>query len=248
MDESSGASRRRIFLKQAAGLAGVAPLAPRLAASGAAVAVALPAAAQGADAVPSPPAGYASLSPDEATFVEALVNVMCPADELTPSGVDCGIAVYIDRQLAGPFGKGDGRYMRGPFRQGKPQVGLQLAITPEAFFKAGVAAAAAACRRDRGKPFDQLAAADADAFLKDVQAGKVKDDKVVLASWFNEVVYPLFVQGCFADPLYGGNQGKVFWKMIGYPGLPATHSLDMVRYRGKAYPGAQSPKSIADFS
>ena len=34
------------------------------------------------------PAGYASLSPDEAAFVEAMVNVMCPADDLTPSGVD----------------------------------------------------------------------------------------------------------------------------------------------------------------
>jgi gluconate 2-dehydrogenase gamma chain len=39
----------------------------------------------------------------------------------------------------------------------------------------------------------------------------------------------------------------VFWKMIGYPGLPATHTLDMTRYRGKPYPGAKNPKSIADF-
>jgi gluconate 2-dehydrogenase gamma chain len=71
---------------------------------------------------------------------------------------------------------------------------------------------------------------------------------VSLASWFNDVVYPLFVQACFADPLYGGNNDKVFWTLVGYPGLPATHMLDMVRYRGKPYPGAKNPKSIVDFS
>jgi gluconate 2-dehydrogenase gamma chain len=81
-----------------------------------------------------------------------------------------------------------------------------------------------------------------------VQTGKAKDDKLSLASWFNDIIYPLFVQACFSDPLYGGNRDKVFWKMIGYPGLPATHALDMVRYRGKPYPGAKNPKSISDFS
>jgi hypothetical protein len=45
--------------------------------------------------VPWPEAGYLSFGPDEAGFVEALVNVMCPADDLTPNGVDCGLAVYF---------------------------------------------------------------------------------------------------------------------------------------------------------
>ena len=45
-----------------------------------------------------------------------------------------------------------------------------------------------------------------------------------------------------------GNRDKVFWRLIGYPGLPGVHSRDMVMYRGKPYPGAKTPKSIADFS
>ena len=32
--------------------------------------------------LPAPEAGYECLGPDEASFVEAMVNVMCPADEL----------------------------------------------------------------------------------------------------------------------------------------------------------------------
>src|SRR5215510_5437650 len=73
--------------------------------------------------LPGPEAGYKSLSPDEAGFVEAMVNIMCPADSLTPNGVDCGLAIYIDRQLAGGFGKGERLYLQGPWRQGTPQHG-----------------------------------------------------------------------------------------------------------------------------
>jgi gluconate 2-dehydrogenase gamma chain len=76
----------------------------------------------------------------------------------------------------------------------------------------------------------------------------VSDERVPLASWFNEFVYPLFEQACFADPIYGGNVDKVFWKVIGYPGLPAVHSQDMIDFRGKPFPGAADPKSISDFA
>ena len=115
-DESRGR-----FLKQAATLAGTAPLASALrAAVGATTAAAVPLSAhtQGAvdasspEAAPSGAKGYQSLSPDEAAFVEALVNVMCSADELTPNGVDCGLATFIDRQLAGGCRSGAARAIK----------------------------------------------------------------------------------------------------------------------------------------
>ncbi len=241
MPEQEKESPRRKFLIQVASVAGASSLA-----AAPAVAVATSPAAPPADGTSLPP--YLSLSPDEATFVEALVNVMCPADEYSPSGVDCGLATYIDRQLAGSFGKGAGRYQRGPFRVGKREHGLQLPLTPEEICKAGIAGADAACIRDRGKPFAELAPGDADEFIKSVSTNQVKSDGVPLELWFNEIIYPLFIEACFADPMYGGNRNAVFWKMLGYPGLPATHALDMVRYRGKPYPGAKNPKSIGDFT
>jgi gluconate 2-dehydrogenase gamma chain len=254
---------RRGFLKQVAAVSGSMPFAAGAAAAG--LAAANSAAAQTAAGAPASPAtaappaappapkvndvfGYNSLSPDEAAFVETMVNVMCPADAYTPNGVDCGLAIFIDRQLAGSFGKGARRYMRGPWGTGIPQQGYQLPLTPEQWFKAGVAAAGQACQAKYGKSFDNLTPADADAFLHDLAGGKVKDSELDMASWFNELVYPLFTQACFADPIYGGNYGKVFWKMIGYPGLPATNTINMVQYRGKPFPGAKDPKSIADFS
>ena len=244
---------RRGFLKQMVSVGTALPLAPSLAAGvviadaalpEAAVAATTPAAATGA----SPIVGYIYFGPEEAAFVETLVNIMCPADEFTPNGVDCGLNIFIDRQLAGEFGRGAKRYSRGPWQEGKPQQGLQLPLTPAEHFKAGLAAANAACVAKYGKPFDQISAGDADAFLTDLAGGKIADPRLSLATWFNALVYPLFTQACFADPIYGGNNDKVFWKMIGYPGLPATNTINMIEYRGKPFPQAKDPKSIADFS
>jgi gluconate 2-dehydrogenase gamma chain len=249
-DKDAATFARRDILKKIATVAGAAPLTTTALATTSTVAAAI--VSTPAEAVPTatpvPVAGYQSLSPTEAAFVETFVNVMCPADHLTPNGVDCGLATFIDRQLAGGFGQGENVYMHGPWRQGKSQLGYQLPLTPEQFFKAGVAAANTACRARFGKDFDALPATDADAFLQDLSKGKVTDPRVPLGLWFNDLAYPLFVQACFADPIYGGNGDKVFWRMIGYPGLPATHTRDMVEYRGKPYPGAKDPKSIADFS
>lgn len=243
---------RRNFLWKIITVASAAPLSSQLIAGAglttAAVAAGPALAADAPAAASAGPAGYESFSADEAAFVENMLNVMCPADDYTPNGVDCGLAVFIDRQLSGAFGQGAGRYMNGPWAPGKPQTGLQLPFTPEQFFKAGVEAANRQCQAKFGKTFDQLQAADADAFLKGIDGGKIKDDDIPLASWFKDLVYPLFEQACYADPMYGGNNNKVFWKMIGYPGLPATHTLDMVNFLGKPYPGAKDPKSIVDFS
>jgi gluconate 2-dehydrogenase gamma chain len=69
-----------------------------------------------------------------------------------------------------------------------------------------------------------------------------------LSAWFNGLFYPLFTQGAFADPIYGGNRGKAAWKMIGYPGLPAVYNRDIVTFRGKRHPKSDTPKSIQDLS
>jgi len=61
---------------------------------------------QAAAAAPQP--GYAFLNIEESAFVEALVDHMVPADNLTPKGTDIGINIYIDRALAGGWGRASG--------------------------------------------------------------------------------------------------------------------------------------------
>lgn len=249
LDEKDPPNARRTFVLKALTAGAAAPTVAALAGT-AALQTPTAAAQAPAPALPAAPpeAAYQSLGPSEAAFVEALVNLMCPADELTANGVDCGLAIYIDRQLAGGFGKGARLYTRGPWRAGKPQHGYQWALLPDDAFKLGISMANAECRRRHARSFEALSAADADAFLRDVAAGRGGDSAVLLKTWFDELVYPLFIEACFADPMYGGNRDKVFWKAIGYPGLPATHTRDMVEFRGKPFPAAAAPKSIADFS
>ena len=46
--------------------------------------------------------------------------------------------------------------------------------------------------------------------------------------------------------MLGGNRGKASWRMLGFPGLPATYAGKIEEYRGKRY--VAEPQSIADFS
>jgi gluconate 2-dehydrogenase gamma chain len=54
------------------------------------------------------------------------------------------------------------------------------------------------------------------------------------------------MEGFFADPIYGGNRNKVSWRMVGYPGLPASYGAKAEAYRGKKL--NIEPQSIADFT
>lgn len=235
-------TNRRVFLK-VAGAAGAIAAIP---ATAEAQTGSTPSAVQN---VPSPAPGYQSLGLEEAAFTESMVDHMWPADELTPSGTGLGIVVFVDRQLAGSFGRGDRLYMQGPFRKGKPQHGYQLPMTPEQFYKAGVVACNNACvKRFDKRTFDRLSGSEREAFLQDVAAGRIQEPGLSLQEWFNGLVYPLFVQGAFADPIYGGNGDKSAWRMIGYPGLPAVYNQDIVRYRGKPHPRSKDPRSIQDLS
>jgi gluconate 2-dehydrogenase gamma chain len=235
-----GRPQRRQFLL-GSGAVAVAPLILNATASGAD-------AADVAGVHAKQPAGYQSLGPEEAAIVEKIVDVMCPADALTAGGVELGLAIYIDRQLAGAFGRGDRLYRHGPWRPGRPELGYQSALTPERFFKIALTEMQAAALVSHGKPFTDLSASQADAFLLEVSSGRISSESVRLATWFNEMLYPLFAQACFVDPIYGGNRGKAFWKAIGYPGLPAFNTRNVVEFRGKPYPAAAQPKSMQDFS
>ncbi len=237
-------NNRRSFLKGAGVVLGVAGSASVPVSTVLAQSAAVAPAADAPAAIP----GYQSLSLEESAITEALVEHMWPADDLGPSGVDIGIATYIDRQLAGAFGRGDRLYSQGPFRQGKPQHGYQLPLTPEQWFKIGIAGLNAYCQKLHGKTYDRLAMAERESVLLAVSKGEANLPELNLASWFNELFYPLFNQGAFADPIYGGNRDKAGWKLIGYPGLPAVYNRDIVTYRNKRNPKSDAPRSIQDLS
>jgi gluconate 2-dehydrogenase gamma chain len=185
------------------------------------------------------------LNETEHAFIVAAVDTLIPADELSPSGSDCGCAVYIDRQLASAWGGGAKTYRAGPYFKGKPEQGYQLALTPAEYFAAGIAAANVWSRKTYGRDFDRLDADKRVEAFKAMEEGKAEFANFNAKAFFSRLL-SLTMEGFFADPIYGGNRNKVSWRMLGFPGLPATYANVIDEYRDKRY--VAEPQSIADFS
>jgi gluconate 2-dehydrogenase gamma chain len=195
-------------------------------------------------AVTAQPEAWLTLNPTEAAFAMAAVDTLIPADDLTPSGSACGVATFIDRQLAGAYGSGARLYRDGPFLRGKPEHGYQLALTPRDYFRAGIAATNDWTRKRYGKDFDRLGEAEREAALKELEQGKAEFPGFSSKEFF-EALLTITMEGFFADPIYGGNRGMAAWKMVGYPGLPASYRDDMKAYFNKKYD--KPSQSISDF-
>ena len=54
--------------------------------------------------------------------------------------------MFIDRQLAGPYGRNEAFYMMGPFQEGTKQQGPQSALTTAQQYRSALAAFDIACR------------------------------------------------------------------------------------------------------
>jgi gluconate 2-dehydrogenase gamma chain len=233
---SDGALDRRNFLKSAVvGGAAAATPAP------------LPETAKAEQAATaSASEGYAFFNLAEAAFVEALVDHMVPADELSPKGTDIGINVYIDRALAGGWGKGERLYMQGPWKTGTPSQGYQLPLTPAQLYRAGIEATNAHCRKTYGKSFDLISDEQRDEVLGALSSGKLVFDNGLPARVFWGTVYQTVMEGLFSDPIYGGNRDKAGWRLLGFPGAIAVNRENVARFRDKKFPA--EPLGIADMS
>jgi gluconate 2-dehydrogenase gamma chain len=221
------------------------------AAAGATAAIVSPDIAQAQQAAPATvaapgAAGYAFLNLDEAAFVEALVDHMVPADEISPKGTDLGVNIYIDRALAGGWGKGDRLYMQGPWKQGAPSQGYQLPLTPAQLYRAGIEATNAHCRKTYGKSFDRIEEAQRQEVLIGLSTGKITFDNGLPVRLFWATLYQTVIEGMYSDPIYGGNRNKAGWAIIGFPGVIAVHRDHVEQYRGKPFPN--KPLGISDMS
>lgn len=164
------------------------------------------------------PGGWKYFTPQEAATIEAFVDRLIPADELSPGGKDCGCAVFIDRQLAGPHGRFAGYYMSPPFQEGTKQQGPQSPVTPAQQYRTALAALDNACRgKYSGKAFAELADDQKDDVIKGLEDGSLKLDGADSTNFFKLILKDT-QNGFLADPIYGGNKDMASWKMIGFPG------------------------------
>ncbi len=180
------------------------------------------------------PQRYIFFAPAEASFVNAAVARLIPADALGPGAPEAGVPVFIDRQLAGPFGDAVDWYMGGPWADGTEEQGYQSRLTPAGVYRAAISAIDAHTQRTFGKAFAALTAAQQDDLLHALEDGKLELSGVSAATFF-KLLWNNTQEGFFADPIYEGNRGFAGWNLIGYPG-PRYNYVGAIRHYGERYP------------
>src|SRR6202051_4585579 len=154
-------------------------------------------------------------TPVEWSFINAAVGRLIPSDGPGPGGLETGVPEFIDRQMELPYGHGAYFYLQGPFQPDAPAtLGYQLRYTPRELYRSGIAAANDACRTAAGKAFADLTPDEQDRFLSSLEKNQVQLSGPPAAAFFGQLLENAR-EGYFADPLYGGNRGRVRWEGIG---------------------------------
>jgi gluconate 2-dehydrogenase gamma chain len=161
-------------------------------------------------------------SEDEALIVAAAAARIFPSDDSGPGAKEAGVVIYIDRQLAGPYGRDRFRYTQGPFDENAPrEFGYQGKATPAETYRAGLKGL---------QGFDKLAPTEQDKKLEQIE---------------NTHLFALLrqhtLEGMFCDPVHGGNVDMVGWQLVGFPGPRMTNYAEIDKHFGEAF----RPKPIS---
>lgn len=171
------------------------------------------------------------LTDKEVAQVTAVFDRLIPADDISVSASEAGCVVFLDHQLAGPYGQGTWRYRKGPAEKGSPTQGDQSLLDPAELYRTGLGELDSYCRANLGKPFEALDAAQQDALLEQMEAGKIQLGSIPSNRLFAQLLTNV-QEGFFADPIYGGNKDMAGWKMVGFPGARYDYR-DYVNLKGQ---------------
>lgn len=152
----------------------------------------------------------------EAGVVAAACERIFPRDATGPGASDAGVAIYIDRQLAGPYGRDKYRYTKPPFvADPLLQHGYQGRESPRQIYREGIQALG---------NFVGLSSEEQDRKLSTIERTR-----------FFRLLRMHTIEGMFCDPIHGGNADLVGWKLIGYPGPRMDYRNDVDRHFGQAW-------------
>jgi len=152
----------------------------------------------------------------EALIIAAAASRIFPSDEMGPGAREAGVAVYIDRQLAGPWGRDRYRYTHGPFEENAPaEFGYQGKATPQQIYRQGL--------KDL-KGFDRLEPREQDQKFKQIET-----------TLFFSLLRQNTIEGMFCDPMHGGNIDMMGWQQIGFPGPRMSNYDDVDKHFGEAF-------------
>ena len=151
----------------------------------------------------------------EALIISAAAARIFPTDDSGPGAREAGITIYIDRQLAGSYGRDRFRYTQPPFEDAPAELGYQGKQTPREIYREGLKSLA---------DFDLLGPAEQDKALQQIES-----------SLFFRLLRQNTIEGMFCDPMHGGNAGMVGWQLVGFPGPRMSNFDEIEKYYGKAF-------------
>ncbi|MEO8050356.1 MAG: gluconate 2-dehydrogenase subunit 3 family protein [Acidobacteriota bacterium] len=152
---------------------------------------------------------------DEARVVSAACARIFPSDASGPGATEAAVVIYIDRQLAGPYGRDKYRYTKAPWVESVPEHGYQGKANPQETYREGL--------KDLGN-FTALSAEEQDKKLKSIER-----------SHFFQLLRAHTIEGMFCDPMHGGNAGLIGWQLIGYPGPQMSYRNEVDKHFGQPY-------------
>lgn len=156
-------------------------------------------------------------TPDERATVAAICARLIPSGDDGPGATEADVVTFLDRQMAGFYGRGQHWYMQGPFAEGTATQGYQSEHPPAELYRRALAELDAYCRAQDNGPFAALTAERQDAVLTGLDEGEITFEGVSAKTFF-DLILKNTIEGYFADPIYGGNRGMIAWEYIGFPG------------------------------
>jgi len=161
---------------------------------------------------------------DQARVISAACERILPSDESGPGAKEAGAVIYIDHQLAGPYGRDEYRYTKGPFVETDSVHGYEGKENPQEIYQAGI--------KELGADFVGLSAAEQDERLRGMEKGL-----------FFQMLRAHTLEGTFCDPMHGGNANLIGWQMVGFPGPLMSYRKQIGVYnKGEAW--RVKPKSL----
>jgi len=160
---------------------------------------------------------------EEALIVEAATSRIFPTDESGPGAAEAGVTVYIDRQLAGPYGRDRYRFTQAPFVEGSREQGYQGASNPRQIYRAALKGLV---------DLPRLEGAQQDLRLRAIENTP-----------FFGLLRQHTLEGMFCDPMHGGNRDLIGWQLIGFPGPYMSWANDIEKHFGE--PHRPRPQSLS---
>lgn len=145
-----------------------------------------------------------------------------PEDDNGPGAILLGVPYFIDKQLAGSWGKSADEYMMGPFKVGDSTQGFQSPLNRGEIFIQGIREINKTSNKKFDAAFADLEEDQQIEVLTMFENGEVNLKDVSSTTFFN-LLKQATLEGAYSDPLYGGNRNMDGWRMKEYPGPQSSY-------------------------